>query len=285
VTFATIVIDLDPNLVQVGPFLITWHGVFSVLGILAAARIAQLLLRDQGVAAERIYDIAVWMVIAGLIGARLLFVWENYSLFAGRLEKIFFINEGGISQWGGIFGGLIGGYIWCRRNGVDYRQILDAAGPANALGFAIGRIGDVINGEHHAIASNLPWSVEYVNERTLGEPGKSVHSEVGYELLWNLLVFGVAMVTYRRFKARLPPGVTGLIWLAVYATGRFFLSFLRTDSLAFGLRQAQWASLAMVVVALVGIGVWTLRDARRAPAPAPAPGPEPDPESEPASVA
>ena len=67
----------------------------------------------------RVYDMAVWMVIAGLIGARLLYVWENYQLFAGALQKIFLVNEGGISQWGGIFGALLGGYIWCRRQKVD----------------------------------------------------------------------------------------------------------------------------------------------------------------------
>jgi phosphatidylglycerol---prolipoprotein diacylglyceryl transferase len=257
--FGTIVIDLDPNLVQIGPVLVTWHGVFSLLGILAAARVGQLLLRDQGVPAERVYDMAVWMVIAGLIGARLLFVWENYRLFAGAPQRVFLLNEGGISQWGGIFGALIGGYIWCRRNGIDYRQVLDAAGPANALGFAIGRIGDIINGEHHAIASNLPWAVEYINPNTLGEPGRSVHPEVAYELIWNLLVFGTAVVTYRAFKRRLPPGVTGLIWLSVYAVGRFFLSYLRTDSLVFGLRQAQWASLAMILVSVILITVWMRR--------------------------
>lgn len=260
--FATIVIDLDPNLVQLGPFVITWHGVFSVLGILAAARIGQLLLRRDGVPADRIYDMAVWMVIAGLIGARLLFVWENYRQFAGAWQHVFLLNEGGISQWGGIFGALVGGYLWCRRNGLDYRKVLDVAGPANALGFAIGRIGDIINGEHHAIPSNLPWSVQYVNERTLGEPGKSVHPEVGYELLWNLLVFGVAMLTYRTLKRRLPDGVTGMVWFSAFAIGRFFLSYLRTDSLAGGLRQAQWASLAMVAAALVASVIWLRRPRR-----------------------
>src|SRR5438034_1396469 len=264
----TIVIDLDPNLFQVGPFLVTWHGIFSVLGILAAARLAQLLLRRDGIAPERVYDMAVWMVIAGLVGARLLYVWENYQQFAGVWQKIVFVNEGGISQWGGIFGALLGGYLWCRRNGVDYRRVLDAAGPANALGFAIGRIGDIINGEHHAIATTLPWGVTYVNARTLGEPGRVVHPEVAYELLWNLLVFGTAMLTYRWFKRRLPAGVTGLFWLSVYAVGRFALSFLRQDSLVFGLRQAQWASLLMIAVSVVAIAIWMSRPQRQSPAPA-----------------
>src|ERR1051326_1109443 len=204
--FGTIVIDLDPNLVQIGPFLITWHGVFSVIGILAAARVGQILLKRDGIAPERVYDMAVWMVVAGLIGARLLFVWENYQIFSGNLIKIVQVNEGGISQWGGIFGALLGGYLWCRWAKVDYRKVLDAAGPANALGFAIGRIGDIINGEHHAIDTNLPWGVTYVNEKTLGEVGRTVHPEVAYELIWNLLVFGTAMLTYRWFKRRLPVG-------------------------------------------------------------------------------
>jgi prolipoprotein diacylglyceryl transferase len=264
--FGTIVIDLDPNLLQIGPVLITWHGIFSVLGILAAARVGQILLQRDGIAPERVYDMAVWMVVAGLIGARLLFVWENYQQFEGNLVRIIQINEGGISQWGGIFGALIGGYIWCWRSGVDYRKVLDAAGPANALGFAIGRIGDIINGEHHAIATNLPWGVEYTNPRTLGELGLIVHPEVAYELVWNLLVFAVSIVTYPMFKRRLPVGVTGMIWLAVYAAGRFALSYLRKDSLIFGLRQAQWASLLMIVIALAAIAVWMYWQGRRTPA-------------------
>jgi len=273
--FATIVIDLDPNLGRIGPFLITWHGLFSVLGILAAARVAQILLKPEGISADRVYDLAVWMVIAGLIGARLLYFWENYQQFAGAWQRIVYINEGGISQWGGIFGGLVGGYLWCWRSKIDYRLVLDVAGPANALGFAIGRIGDIINGEHHAIDSNLPWAVQYVNEKTLGEPGRTVHPEVAYELIFNAIVFGIAILTYPVFKRRLPVGVTGLIWLSVYAIGRFMLSFLRKDSLVFGLRQAQWASLAMVAVSLVTIAIWMLRTGRATP-PEDEPAPEPE---------
>jgi phosphatidylglycerol---prolipoprotein diacylglyceryl transferase len=275
--FGTIVIDLDPNVAQIGPILITWHGIFSVIGIVAAARVGQILLQRVGIAPERVYDMAVWMVIAGLIGARLLFVWENYQQFEGNLIRIVQINEGGISQWGGIFGALVGGYVWCRRHQVDYRQVLDAAGPAAALGFAIGRIGDIINGEHHAIATNLPWGVQYVNVRTLGEIGLTVHPEVAYELIWNLIVFAVAIVTYPLFKRRLPAGVTGLIWLSVFAVGRFSLSFLRTDSLVFGLRQAQWASLLMIAISIVGITIWLRLSDRRTPS-------EPQQEQEPATV-
>ncbi len=269
----TITIDLDPNVTQIGPLIITWHGVFSVLGIIAAARLAVWLLDRDGIGPEQVYDMAVWMVVIGLLGARTLYVWENYQQFIhGPWYKPLLLNEGGISQWGGIFGALAGGWFWCRRHRVSFLKILDAAGPANALGFAIGRIGDVINGEHHAIPTTLPWGVNYVNEHTLGQPGRVVHPEVAYEMLWNLLLLAAALPFYWRLKARYPAGVVGLGMLGLYAGGRFLLSFLREDSLFFGLRQAQWAGLLMMLIAAVAIPLLIRRE--RAPEPDDGPAPE-----------
>jgi phosphatidylglycerol:prolipoprotein diacylglycerol transferase len=262
--FASITIDLNPNLFQVGAFLITWHGIFSVLGILAAARLGAYLLEQDGVTSQQVYDMAVWMVVVGIIGARLLYVWENYHLFTGQPLKVFALNEGGISQWGGIFGALVGGWLWCRRNHVPFLRVVDAAGPANAVGFMVGRIGDVINGEHHGTPTTLPWGVNYVNEHTLGQPGRIVHPEVAYEMLLSLLLLAALLPLYRRMKARYPEGVTGLAWLALYAAGRFLLSYMREDSLVLGLRQAQWAGLLMVLIAVVAIP-WLLRRRRAAP--------------------
>jgi phosphatidylglycerol:prolipoprotein diacylglycerol transferase len=260
VSYAAVQIDLDPNLFQAGPVLITWHGLFSVLGILAAARTGQYIVRSEGVTGEQVYDLAIWMVIVGLIGARLLFVWENFQLFAGHLERIVFLNEGGISQWGGIFGALLGGLAWCLRNRISYWVIVDGAGIANLAGFAVGRIGDVINGEHHGTPTTLPWGVEYVNGRTLGEPGKVVHPEVAYELLWCLALLALFLPLHRRLRGRLPAGVPGLFYLAVYAAGRFLLSFFRADPPVFlGLRQAQVASLVMIAVAAVAIPILLAR--------------------------
>src|SRR6202165_5381750 len=153
----TIVIDLDPNLFRIGPFLITWHGVFSVLGILAAARLGLWLLQKRGVDTSRGADGVAWMVVIGLIGARLLYVWENFKLFSGgQILRIFAITEGGISQWGGLFGAMVGAYIWARRSRFSFWKIIDAGGAATMIGLAIGRIGDVINGEAHGPHAHLP---------------------------------------------------------------------------------------------------------------------------------
>jgi phosphatidylglycerol:prolipoprotein diacylglycerol transferase len=253
----TIIIDLDPNIARIGPLLITWHGVFAVLGILAAARLGFWLLAKDVPDLKGTGDGLAWMVVVGLIGARLLYVWENFRLFAnGQLLRMFALTEGGISQWGGLFGAMIGAYIWARRSKFSYLKIVDAGGAAAMIGLAIGRIGDVVNGEHHGTPTNLPWGVEYVNPSTLGEPGKVVHPEVAYEMVLCLLILGLLLPLHQRLKARLPDGVLGLIYFGVYAAGRFFLSYLRTDPAVFiGLRQAQLASALMVVIAVIAIPI------------------------------
>jgi len=267
----TIVIDLNPNIVRIGPLLITWHGVFAVLGIIAAARLGFWLLQKDVPNLTGTGDGLAWMVVLGLVGARLLYVWENFKLFAdGQLLRIFALTEGGISQWGGLFGAMAGAYIWARRTKFSYWKIFDAGGPAAMIGLAIGRIGDVINGEHHGSPTTLPWGVEYVNPNTLGEPGKIVHPEVAYEMLLCLLILGAMLPFHQRLKARLPDGALGLIYFAIYGTGRFFLSFVRTDPSVFlGLRQAQLASALMVLAAIIVVPV-LLRRASKAAAPAPA---------------
>ncbi len=253
----TVVIDLNPNLFRIGPFLITWHGVFAVLGILMAARLGLWLLEKDGVDTSHSADGVAWMVVLGLVGARLLYVWENFRLFSGgQLLRIFALTEGGISQWGGLFGAMAGAYVWARRGKFSYWKLIDASGAATMIGLAIGRIGDVINGEHHGTPTNAPWGVEYVNPATLGEPGVVVHPEVAYEMVLTLALLGILLPFHQRLKARLPDGVLGLIYLGVYAAGRFFLSFYRTDPAVFaGLRQAQLASLLMVAIAVVAIPV------------------------------
>ena len=266
-----IIIDLEPNLFRVGPFLITWHGVFAVLGILAGARLGLWLLSKDGIDVSRGADGVAWMVVVGLIGARLLYVWENFKLFSGQLGRIFLITEGGISQWGGLFGAMVGAYIWARRNAYSYWKIIDASGAATMIGLAIGRIGDVINGEHHGTPTTLPWGVEYVNADTLGQPGLVVHPEVAYEMVLTLVILGALLPFHQRLKTKLTAGVLGLIYLGLYGAGRFFLSYLRTDPAAFaGLRQAQLASLVMVVIAVVAIPI-LIRRAHAAGPPAPEP--------------
>jgi phosphatidylglycerol:prolipoprotein diacylglycerol transferase len=83
-----------------------------------------------------------------------------------------------------------------------------------------------------------------------------VHPEVAYEMILTLVVLGALLPFHQRLKAKLPDGVLGMIYLGLYAAGRFFLSYFRTDpAWIAGLRQAQIASLLMVVIAVVAIPI------------------------------
>src|SRR4029077_6365298 len=111
-------------------------------------------------------------------------------------------------------------------------------------------------GEHHGTPTSQPWGVEYVNANTLGQPGEVVHPEVAYEMVLTLGLLALLLPFHQRLKARLPNGVSGLTYLGLYALGRFWLSYYRTDpAIAFGLRQAQLASLLMFVAAVIAIPI------------------------------
>jgi phosphatidylglycerol:prolipoprotein diacylglycerol transferase len=268
--FLAIIIDLNPNIIRLGPLLITWHGVFAVLGIIAAARLGFWLATRDGLVFKNTGDGLAWMVVLGLLGARALYVWENYRLFTGNWLRVFALTEGGISQWGGLFGAMAGAYIWTRSAKVSFWKVIDAGGAAAMIGLAVGRIGDVINGEHHGSQTTVPWGVEYVNPATLGEPGRVVHLEVGYEMILCLAILAVLLPFHSRLKKRLPDGVLGLIYFSIYAAGRFFLSFYRLDPAVFlGLRQAQIASFLMVAIALVAAAILFRQAAAKAAVPAP----------------
>ncbi|MCH6555523.1 MAG: prolipoprotein diacylglyceryl transferase, partial [Chloroflexi bacterium] len=113
----TIKIGLDPTLFEVVGLEVTWHGLFTALGVVAGVAMAVFLGRRVGFQEDAIYNVALALVIGGIIGARGLFVLENWSQFEDDLGGIFSINTGGISIYGALIGGTIGawGYAYITR--------------------------------------------------------------------------------------------------------------------------------------------------------------------------
>ena len=254
-----IVIDLDPTFLRLGPLAISWHGFFGAIGVAVwfwwASRRAQ----ERGVTLAG----APWAIgLGALAGARLAAVVEGWSYYASHPLEILAVTEGGLAAYGAILGGMLALWLYGRSRGLLTGRIADSAGPPMLLGLAIGRIGDIINGEHHAIASRLPWAVEYLNPKTLGELGLAVHPEVAYELLMLVAIVLVQVVLWRTPRFRnLAPGAEFAAGLLAYAVGRFFLSYLRINpTYLFGLRGAQLLGIvaagiaAVVLVRALGTG-------------------------------
>jgi phosphatidylglycerol---prolipoprotein diacylglyceryl transferase len=280
------------KITELGPFELTWHGVFTAVGIAAGVYLGAWLGRRQGFTEDDAYSIALVGVPVGIIGARAMWVLENRDRIDPWTD-VLRINEGGITVYGAVIGGVIGAvvYGWLRR--LPVTRGLDAAAFGLLLGMAVGRIGDLINGEHWSKETDLPWGVVYDN---INSPGWSrlhtpVHPATTYEMIGDLLIIGImAFVFLRTWRHR--PGITFFTGLVLYSAMRFGVSYLRLDSCggnASSLDGAlqdcpeyiikDWMTFPQVVsMCTFAVGVaglaWSLR---RKPQEAPtiAPGPQP----------
>jgi phosphatidylglycerol---prolipoprotein diacylglyceryl transferase len=264
-------INIDPTLFKWNgvPLQITWHGFFTAVGTLVGIWLAVRWATRAGYTEDDTFSVAMWGVIGAIIGARLFHVIDQWDFYSKDPISIIRVNEGGLAIYGTIVGGPIAGALYAWRKHLNVPTLADIAAIPLVLGMAIGRIGDVINGEHHgAHAAGFPLAVVYTNPNTLGEVGVPVHLAVGYELVMDLVIF-VGLVWLARGLVR--DSATGrwrfnwdprfaragmLFWfyLFIYSLGRFVIQFYRQDTpFALGLSQAQLLSVLTAMVA-----VWAL---------------------------
>jgi phosphatidylglycerol:prolipoprotein diacylglycerol transferase len=246
------VIDLpfSPDLV-VGSVRVAWHSIFGLVGSLLAVALAIRLARRL-VPDERVYPYALWVLLGGLIAARLGHVADNWPSYANDPLRILAFWGGGIAVTAAPIGSTIAGVVAARRLRLPVAAMLDVSAIGIVTGLAVGRIGDVINGEHHAVAcAGLAWCIRYTHPDTLGQ-STYVHPVVVYDGLWDLAIAAAAYAFWRRAWLRAPQGRAYLIVLGLYGAGRFASSFLRLDPVVLGgLQEAQILGLAYAAIAAV----------------------------------
>ena len=241
-------IGMDPNMASIGSFIISWHGFFISVAIITGILIPALLAPKAGLLRENIFSIAIWAVPGGIIGARMIHVFDYWDFFRANPAAIFHMWEGGLGIWGAILGGTITALIYGWIKGLPMARYADVIGLGLIMAQAVGRIGDVINGEHFSKVTDLSWAVIYThpNSPAFGLPAS--HPAVAYELIMDLLIFGMLWILLGRLK---PDGSLFMLYLIVYSVGRFFLSYLRIDSntVIWELNQPQW--ICLIVLAIV----------------------------------
>jgi len=257
----TISIGLDPDLLRVGGLLITWHGLITAVAIVAGVGLGVNLGRRFNYGEDDAYSIAIAGVVGGIIGARALYVMENWKSLDMPWE-MFRINEGGISIWGAIIGGVGCGLaygIWRRL--APWRG-LDIAAIGLILGMAVGRIACLVTGDTFAETSHLPWAVEYTNVNSPGWGYGPQHPAVAYEMIGDLLILVIMALMVLRF--RLKAGYAFASLLVLYSLMRFGVSYLRVDS-AFVIKD--WITVPQFVSILgLGLGLLMLPVVRLRPA-------------------
>jgi prolipoprotein diacylglyceryl transferase len=253
--FLVIEIHIDPTIGTFGPFTLTWHGVFSAIGIIAGVTLAVWLAKRDGIPSEVGQEVALVAVPCAVLGARLFYVFEHFGDFRDEPWRIITgLNEGGITLYGGLIGGVLGGAVYGLIRKWPVAIGMDAAAPGMILGQAIGRIGDLINGEHLATESHLPWAVRYTHPNTLAELGKPVHPTAGgYELVGDLLILAFLLLVARRYLKQ--PGWVFCTYAILYSSMRFVLSFFRVDEQTIPLLGQDVPVPQVTAVVVIGVAV------------------------------
>jgi len=255
---------------QIGGLSLHWYGVLVALGFVAGLWTASRRAPRAGVPSERVADLGPWLIIGGIVGARLWYVVSYWQRdFAGEpLWDIFMIHRGGLVFYGGFIGAFLAGLLFVWKHRIPKWNLADALAPSIPLGHAFGRIGCLINGCCYGRACDLPWALHYDASHSTG--GMGVHPTQLYEAgLEIALYLGLAwLFRHRRFD-----GQVFAAYLLGYGVIRSVVELFRGDYphyvLGF-LTPAHWVSAALLAG---GILLWRLqsnRPATGAPPSAPA---------------
>ena len=230
---------------------LTWHSLFGAIAVFAAVYCTDRWGQQVGFRKGIVADVALWAVISGLIGARIVAVADDWTFYSQNPLDILKVWQGGIAIYGAFAGGVIGGSVYAFLKRYPVRYLLDLAAPSLVLAQAIGRIGDIINGDHYSTPSHLPWAVVYTNPASPGRfgpygPLTPTHPAVAYELLAGVAAFGLLLFLRGRLK---PAGALFAVTAALYAGIRLAFSFIRLDSHSHILGLNQQGFISVVVLA------------------------------------
>lgn len=217
---------MHPIAFHLGPLTVHWYGVMVALAFLIGLWTASRRALQSGIAPEKILDLGPWLILGGIGGGRLFYVvtyWQND--FAGKpFWEIFMVQHGGLVFYGGLIGATLGGFFYARAKKLPFWKLGDILAPSLALGYAIGRIGCLMNGCCYGRACDLPWAIRFPPAPDM--PRVPVHPTQIYESLLNLgLYFAMAWF----FKRRKFDGQVFAIYLMCYALVRSFVELFRGD--------------------------------------------------------
>jgi len=256
-----ITINVDPVL-HLGPLPIHWYGIMYAVAFLVAYQFGVLPYAiRRGIPKAVAEKITVWTIIFGLLGGRLYYVvqqpdlWQNYVLHPINIIAFW---QGGMAFFGAIIVGFATLGICAWRYGYNPWIALDGGVLFAVVGQPIGRIGNIINGDILGAPSTLPWATAYSNPDAILQPHFSLctpaqciayQPAAAYEAIGTILI-GVILYLLLRRNPR--PGVLAIIYVGLYAISQLILFQFRASEPPgpLGLREAQWTSIAMLVIAV-----------------------------------
>lgn len=257
---------------QLGPLYVRFYGIVLMLGAVAGGWLATREVKRRGYDPEQVWDLLIYLIIGGVIGARLwhVFTPSPSSIAQGITTQYYLTHpldalaiwKGGLGIPGAVIGGLIALYFYVRRHPeIGYSEWIDIGAPSLALGQAIGRWGNFFNQELYGAPTGLPWKI-YIDpaHRLSGFENQSYyHPLFAYESILNLLNMLLLLLLTRKYSDKLRKGDVFNVYLIVYPVIRFSLDFLRLDAsrvLSININQTV---MAVVAVGAAIVLIWRHR--------------------------
>jgi len=235
---------MHPILFQLGNFKIYSYGFMVALGFLAGAYLASQEARRRGIDPENIFDVCLYVMIFGIMGARLLHVILEIGYYSQHPLYIIMINHGGLAFQGGLIAGIAAAWLVIKRRGLPLLNTADMIIPYVALAQSIGRIGCLLNGCCYGVPSNLPIAIYSAEQH------RALHPTQLYLSIFFLAMFVVLKKIYENKKI---DGIVFAWYLLMFSIGSFFIDFLRGDPAVvfFNLKVSQLISLAVFPASLL----------------------------------
>ena len=243
-------VSIDPIILSIGHFDLRWYSLIVGTALLVGAWMALKDAHRKGFDTDEISNSILWIVLAGLIGARLFHVIDHWpDEFAMNPIRALYIWEGGLAIWGGIIGGLIAVAILARQHGWNLARLLDAFVPGVVLAQAVGRVACIITGDAMGKPTSGPFGFAYTSPNaSVPQLGVYYTPTPVYEIAMNL---GIFTLLWSLRNKNLPDGVLTLIYLVLYSSIRFFVDFTSSYQIvAFGLNQAQIIGILVFIISI-----------------------------------
>lgn len=246
---------VSPVAFTVGPIAVAWYGIMVALAVITLVVWALLSVRkDPRLSYDMVINAAIVGIPSGVIFSRLLHVIDQWSYYMAHPGQI--IGGEGLSIWGAVIGAAIG--IWLFSfisKKFSFGHLADVIAPGIILAQAIGRVGCTLNGCCYGKPTDVPWAIIYTNPATHGPIGVPVHPTQIYEIIFNLIVFGILL----RLRGRLKPdGSLFLVYLTLYSVWRLGIDFIRDGTpFLFGLHQAQVISIIVLLISIPLLAIRT----------------------------
>lgn len=248
----------EPVLVNLGPASIHWYGLFVALGILLALTTSLKLSKYFKISKEIIWDLGFYLIVFGLLGARIYEVFLESSFYLKNPEQIIKIWEGGLAIHGAIIAGILTIYFFSKKYQINFWKLSAVIVPGLALGQAIGRFGNWFNQELFGLPTSLPWGIPInIENRPLEFISNSFfHPTFFYESLGSLIIFISLLLIIYFQKNNISNKVAITIstfYLISYSVLRLLLEFIKIDKtpIFLGLRLPQIISLLIITISII----------------------------------